>query len=383
MDYLVTVSSLEVRDGSSLAACEIADGLRRRGHHARLFSLKRGDFAKWAEATYDLRCLSLDDLVSEPISPDRIILFHWPAYFALLRAGISAPTVFGFLGNQPPLENPPPLSEGLSFPWFAVSEATQRNVQTIAGWSSATNTVVRNWTSWDERPVRADGPIRRVAIVSNRMSDELEDRFRAATERASIELVRFGLPKNPQVLDAEMLSEFDAIVSLGRTVLDAMRIGRPALIYDIHGADGWVTPQVVRDRASESFSGRRHAHVASDAELDQWLSQPPTSTDLHSLQEWVRTTATLDLALDEIDGLFATATHQRNPWGRFGEVPVELYEEVATLQKNLSTREEQVRKLNVQRDIELEHIRKLEAIVARVRPKWLVSLLARLPRSSQ
>jgi hypothetical protein len=383
LDYLVTVSSLEVRDGSALAACEIAHGLRRRGHGARLFSLKRGAFAQWAEEAYGLQCLSFDDLQSETISPDRIILFHWPTYFALLRAGISAPTVFGFLGNQPPLENPPPLPVGLSFPWFAVSEASQRNVSNIAGWSSATNTVVRNWTSWDERPIRADGPLRRVAIVSNRMTDELEERFRAATQRASIELVRFGLPKNPQVLDADMLSEFDAIVSLGRTVLDAMRIGRPALIYDIHGADGWVTPEVVRDRATESFSGRRNAHVPSDAELDEWLSNPPTSNELSALQQWVSTTATLDLAIDQIDGLFATATQQQISWGHFGEVPVELYEEVATLKKYLSTREEQVRKLNAQREIELEHIRKLEEIVARVRPKWLVSVAARLPRRSK
>lgn len=382
MEYLVTVAALEVRDGSSLAACEIADGFRRRGHQARLFSLKRGAFAQWVTENYGIECLSLEDLTANAtITPDRIVLHHWPTYFALVRAGVRAPTVFGFLGNQPALENPPPLPPEIRFPWFAISEASQENVRTIPGWSSVVNSVVRNWTSWDERTIRESGPLRRVAIVSNRMTDELENRFRAAADRASIEVVRFGFPKNSQILDADILSEFDGIVSLGRTVLDAMRLGRPALIYDIHGADGWVTPDVVQIRATESFSGRRNAHQPTDAELDAWLANPPTSDELRVLQRWVGQTATLDLALDQIDDLFRDATDPQRNWGRFGDAAVELYEEIATLQSSLRIREEQVRKLNAQRDIELEHIRKLESIVARIRPKWLASVLAHLPGS--
>ena len=44
MEYLNTVASLEVRDGSFLAACEIALALRSRSHNVTLFSLRHGSF---------------------------------------------------------------------------------------------------------------------------------------------------------------------------------------------------------------------------------------------------------------------------------------------------------------------------------------------------
>ena len=379
MEYLVTVASLEVRDGSSLAACEVADALRSRGHTVTLFALRRGEFAAWVESHLQLKCRTVADLADGTLAtPDRIILFHWPSYFALANAGIGAPTVFGFLGHQPPLENPPPLVAGLEFPWFAVSEMTADNVSRVAGWSAAPHRVVRNWTAWDEKPVRDTRPLSRVAIVSNRMTDELEQNFRTAAEELDIDVVRFGLPKNPQVLTDDVLGEFDAVVSLGRSVLDAMRIGRPALIYDIHGADGWVTPAVVEERAAESFAGRRHAHVATHEELLQWLANPPTTDELRALQVWVNTYATIDVAVDDIESLFLDTTPDSHLWGRFGVVPVELLGEIAGLKASLATREVQVRKLNAQREIELEHIKKLESIIARMRPKWLVRVVSKI-----
>jgi hypothetical protein len=383
MEYLVTVASLEVRDGSSLAACEVATALRSRGHDVTLFSLRRGEFASWVESNLQLTCRTLADLADGTVTtPDRIVLFHWPSYFALANAGISAPTVFGFLGHPPPLENPPPLVDGLEFPWFAVSEMTADNVCSVAGWSTAPHRVVRNWTAWPERLVRDELPLTRVAIVSNRMTDELETNFRAAATELGIEVVRFGLPKNPQVMTDEILGEFDAVVSLGRSVLDAMRIGRPALIYDIHGADGWVTPDVVFERAAESFSGRRRAHVATPEELRKWLAHPPSSSQLRELQTWVSTLATIDVAVEQIESLFPDRAPDAHRWGRFGGVPVELFGEIASLKASLSTREDQVRKLNAQRAIELEHIKRLESIIARMRPRWLVRVVSKVTARS-
>ena len=377
MEYLITVASLEVRDGSSLAACEIALALRSRGHNVTLFSLRRGEFATWVEDNLQLPCRTVTDLAQGTVPPpDRTVLFHWPAYFALARAGLTSPTVFGFLGHQPPLENPPPLVGGVEFPWFAVSEMTADNVSSVTGWQAAPHGIVRNWTAWEEHPVRRDGPLTRVAIVSNRMTEELEVNFRAVANDLGIEVVRFGLPKNPRVLTEDVLGEFDAVVSLGRTVLDAMRIGRPALIYDIHGADGWVTPDVVDERAAESFAGRRRAHVATADELRDWLTHPPHTAALRALQEWVDDNATVDRAVRDIEALFPTSIVDARTWGRFGEVPVELFTEVATLKTSLATREDQVRKLNAQREIELAHIQRLEATLARLRPRWLVRVVS-------
>jgi hypothetical protein len=331
------------------------------------------------ESTHNVACLTIDDVVRlRDEQPDRVVLMHWPTYFALQREGVVVPTVFGFLGTQPPLENPPPLIPGLVFPWFAVSESIEANINLGSTWAENPHQVIRNWTAWPEVLVRPETRPRRMAIVSNRMTDELERHLVEAAERAGMEVTRFGLPRNPQIVDEALLEEFDAIVSAGRSILDAMRLGRPALMYDIYGADGWVTPENVERCAEESFSSRTFAHRPTDDELDTWLAHPPSNDQLELLQAWVREHATLALALDQIEELFESAPVPRTSWGRFGEVPVEMMIELARVREGLAIRERQLELLTLDRDNVVSRIRSIESGINRVRPKFLSRALVRL-----
>jgi hypothetical protein len=335
-----------------------------------------GGFAEWVESTHGIACLTISHLAQlREAPPNRVVLMHWPAYFALQREGIAVPTVFGFLGRSPALENPPPLVPGLGFPWFAVSETIATNVASISTWGANPNRLVRNWTGWSKGSVRPALPLRRLAIVSNRMTDELEQQLIEAGRRAGIEVTRFGLPRNPQILHEALLEEFDCIVSLGRSILDAMRLGRPAMIFDVHGADGWVTPETVERYAGESFSGRQRAHRPTDAELDTWLANPPTTEQLRSLQIWVEENATLESALNQLDDLFAAATAPAVTWGQFGEVPVEMMEELAVMRQGLAIREQQLENLTIDRDNVVARIRSIENAITRVRPRFLSRIL--------
>jgi len=239
---------------------------------------------------------------------------------------------------------------------------------------------MRNWTGWAEGSIRPEAPLRRIAIVSNRMTDELESQLVEAGRRAGIEVTRFGLPRNPQILNESLLEDFDAIISLGRSILDAMRLGRPALIFDIHGADGWVTPENVERCAGESFSGREHAHRPTDDELDAWLAQPPTSDQLRTLQKWVGENATLDAALNQLDELFALAAAPSVTWGHFGEAAVEMMEELAIARQGLAIRERQLENLTIDRDNVVAQIRKIENAITRVRPRFLSRILVGVAR---
>ncbi|CAB4872332.1 unannotated protein [freshwater metagenome] len=360
---------------------EIALGLSERGHEVALFALRLGEFANWVESTHNVACLTFDDLVRvRDKQPDRIVLMHWPTFFALQREGVTAPTVFGFLGRQPPLENPPPLVPGLSFPWFAVAESIEANINAISMWAESPHRIIRNWTGWAEHAVRTSAPLRRLAIVSNRMTAELEQQLAAAAHRAGIEVTRIGLPRNPQIVNEALLKEFDAIVSVGRSILDAMRLGRPALIYDIHGSDGWVTPETVERCAGESYSGREFAHRPSDDELDAWLAQPPSSDELRTLQSWVRENATLESALNQIEAMFEEATVATTMWGRFGEVPVEMMIELAQVRNDVAIRERQLELLTADRDNVVARIRSIESVITRVRPRFMSRALVAFAR---
>lgn len=367
MNYLITVASLANRDGSALAAIEIAEEFRRRGVSVALTSMNIGS---WVGSTTSVAAWSLEDPETlANFDPDRVILLHWPNYFALQAAGIQAAAVFGFLGTVPPLENPPPLVPGMTAPWFGISEGVIANVETVATWAQQPHALVRNWTAWSLGEARAAKPLRSLAVVSNRMSDELEARLRRIASDQGIALTRFGLPHNSVEIKAKTLAPFDAVVAIGRSVLDAMQLGRPALIYDLHGSDGWVLPSNVDDLAAESFSAKRRSHTPTDEELAEWLASPPSIEDVAALQQWVNSRATVNSAVDTIERLFESSSATNPSWGRFGESVLDAWRDHIRLERALAVREQQLASLSSERDRAVSTLHALSGVLERVRPR--------------
>ena len=369
MNYLITVASLASRDGSALAAIEIAEELRRRGASVSLTSMKIGS---WVTSHTSVTTCSLGDAETlAKFAPDRVVLLHWPNYFALQTAGIEAASVFGFLGTVPPLENPPPLAPEMTVPWFGISESVVTNVESLPLWADQPHALVRNWTAWSPGEARVASPLRSLAVVSNRMPDEREAQLRRVASNQGIVLTRFGLPHNSVEIKAETLAPFDAVVAIGRSVLDAMQLGRPALVYDLYGSDGWVRPNNVDDLAAESFSAKRRSHIATDEELAEWLASPPSLDDVVTLQQWVNSRATVNSAVDTIERLFESSSVTNPSWGRFGESVVDAWRDQVRLERALAVREQQLANLTVERDRAVATLHALSGVLERVHPRVL------------
>ena len=314
MKVLVTNHHLVDRAGSELASIEIAGGLVKRGHEVCLFTMRSGALAEYAERQTGLRVLTPADLVElRDFEPDVLHVHHWPTLCRLQSMGISVPWTIGFLGVRPALENPPSALRSPP-PWWAVSEEALENVRQIPGWAESSGLLVRNWCP-DESMTGSVRPpslrLRRILVVSHHFPEDLWQGLRTACDSLGARLEKVGLPERSVEVTAELLAEFDAVVTLGRTAILALTVGIPVMVADHHGADGWITPSNVEQLAWRNFSGRTHRIDPSPQQFVEWLSKPPSAAALVTLSIWARQNTSLSRALDIFESLYGQAEDAR------------------------------------------------------------------------
>lgn len=255
--------------------------------------------------------------------PDVLHVHHWTTLAYLRSAGVTAPAVAGFLGVLPDLENPPPPDGDAAIPWWSVSEEVRDNVARDPGWAAMPNVIIRNW--FDDhmtRPtIQHSRAIRSVLVVSNHFPPREMELLVEASKARRIEVRHCGLPDNPRTIDPGLIAAHDAVVSLGRTAILAMALGKPALVLDQNGADGWVTASSVAGLAACNFSGRAHRLAVAEGMIGAWLDSPPTLPDLRSVQEWAWVNCRLTSAVTRLEELYARAcaspdSGQAKPWHR-------------------------------------------------------------------
>lgn len=97
--------------------------------------------------------------------------------------------------------------------------------------------------------------IEKICIVTNHLSDDLKN----AVEELKINNIHvdiYGINHNQTFITPEILLEYDAVISIGKTVQYAMVLGLPIYCYDIHGGPGWINTKNYDLAKYFNFSGR-------------------------------------------------------------------------------------------------------------------------------
>lgn len=102
---------------------------------------------------------------------------------------------------------------------------------------------------------KAPVTLRNICIVSNHVPEELE----AATQilvTNDINIDIYGIRHTQKLVTPELLLNYDAVITIGKTVQFALVMGMPVYCYDIHGGPGWLNSENYINAKYHNFSGR-------------------------------------------------------------------------------------------------------------------------------
>lgn len=106
--------------------------------------------------------------------------------------------------------------------------------------------------------------VRKVLMVSNHFPQELHAAS-GILQANGIDVVTYG--KDGQfyeLITAEVLSSFDVVVSIGKTVQYCLVMGIPVFIYDHFGGFGYLNDEIMPIAAEANYSGRGGSKLAAE-----------------------------------------------------------------------------------------------------------------------
>jgi hypothetical protein len=118
---------------------------------------------------------------------------------------------------------------------------------------------------WEPAPPPRSG-LRNLLVVSNHVPPELREAIGILRGRG-LEVRVVGWEDEPLRVDRAMIVGSDAVVAIGKTVVDAVASGRPVYSYDHFGGEGWLSPANYDEGLRFNFSGRPRQRVLTAAAL--------------------------------------------------------------------------------------------------------------------
>ncbi|WP_221621849.1 hypothetical protein, partial [Bibersteinia trehalosi] len=97
--------------------------------------------------------------------------------------------------------------------------------------------------------------ISKMAIISNHIPDELIE-AKSLLEKNNISVDIYGFGYNETLITEDVLFDYDAVITIGKTVQYCLALGLPVYCYDIFGGYGWLVEEYFEQAAIYNFSGR-------------------------------------------------------------------------------------------------------------------------------
>lgn len=96
--------------------------------------------------------------------------------------------------------------------------------------------------------------LRKIAIISNHVPEELNQLPNVMDGEYKIDYI--GVQYSPRLVDAELLKEYDLVITIGRTVQQCFALKVPVFVYDYFGGPGYITDDNFVLAEKNNFSGR-------------------------------------------------------------------------------------------------------------------------------
>lgn len=179
--------------------------------------------------------------------------------------------IFSSLSAFHPIEQPPTLTNQISL-FVANSLETKNNLITnyeIPGdyIKVLPNPVTESFFKYQKE---LNSHLQKIAVVSNHVPAELHEAV-ATLKRIDISVDIYGEGFKHELITPEILINYDAIITIGKTVQYGLALGLPVYLYDIHGGEGWINHNNIQLASEYNFSGRSLPLKKTPQEIVQGL----------------------------------------------------------------------------------------------------------------
>lgn len=274
---LVAIHQLWRYSGSEIHALQLAEHFQDMGAEVIFFAVTT---EPWLAAEIEARGIKIADLrtIRRKLRKDfDIVWTHHETSFYLLHIlyGVRCRlAIHGILSRVVRLERLPllpPFANPNKLIFLANSVETRNEVAARSSQSEISlllNIVPEAFRT--HRKLQYSPALRRVAVVSNHIPDELIAAKDLLEERG-VEVELIGKGYKEVLVDHTTLVDFDAVVTIGKTAQYAIVQGIPLFLYDVFGGPGYIGPDGFERHEEFNFSGRSEPEQMSAEDLARAL----------------------------------------------------------------------------------------------------------------
>lgn len=251
MRVVLTNCRLKNLAGSEMNCLEFGEYLKGKGHDVCVVTPVSGDPVAAHFHNAGIPVYQPHEL--PPTRYDLIFAQHASALTPLLQHKPDCDRVVLYtLSPFEPLEKPPAYTPKLSA-WFCNSEETLK-VRTAEN-PDLKGSVLPNMAPSDYFNSRDHiGLTRYFAVVSNHIPLEVHIALDIIAKSHNVQ--RFGEHNTIRRITPRILSECEAVITIGKTVQYCMAQEVPVYVYDYFGGPGYLTEHNIERAAAFNFSGR-------------------------------------------------------------------------------------------------------------------------------
>lgn len=270
-NILITQNSLRKINGSEVVTYELAYYMKHMGARVTIFT----HFADLPMKKYfedlDIGIVTDENDLGENIY-DLIWIHHQVIPVKILVGALKARTEFIFfhMSGSLPLERQYnyKLEESISsLSLFVSEEARDLLLPTYENTSLLKTDIFPNPapSSYSSLPQRNFKSLKRILVVSNHPPQEILD-LKNILIKSNIKVSYMGENSSkPAVFSASKLSDYDLIITIGKTVQYCLCAGVPVYVYDHFGGPGYLTEKNIVKASYHNFSGRGFIAQSSDS----------------------------------------------------------------------------------------------------------------------
>lgn len=257
MNILLTVAHFNGWHGSVIQVIEYAEMLSKENHVA-IVCLDYVSKLKVLlnKINVDVFCITDENI---PLEYDLVYSFHYPLFSYLLQKGISTKKwVAGSLSPTTGIESFPSywskanfltVHSGRSIELHEMHYGIPPEKMKLFG-----NPIPAEFSDFVHHKEGFPKTPQNIVVISNHIPHEILEIKKLLHKNSRVDFYGHN-SKNYDRITAKILSAYDLIISIGKTVQYALGMGIPVYEYDIYGGCGYITPSNYDSEKFRNFCG--------------------------------------------------------------------------------------------------------------------------------